>query len=135
MVRETLAEYLKRMMQERNMKVADLIAASGLSQTYLNSLLRGTQTNLKIETIAALSQALNVDGFEIFTAAYGKEPENKNVDLRVLGDTINKIIMNPFLVELVQNAAKLKSKKHQQAVLDTVRSLAKRDKSDKKNHK
>jgi len=51
-----------------------------------------------------------------------------------LADTINKIILNPMLVELVQNTAKLKSK-HQQAVLDTARSLAKKDKTKKKNHK
>jgi transcriptional regulator with XRE-family HTH domain len=134
MVRETLAEYLKRVMHERNMKVADLQAASGLSQTYINRLLKGTQTNLTIETIAVLSQALNVDGFELFAAAYGKAPEKTNVDLLVLADTINKIILNPMLVELVQNTAKLKSK-HQQAVLDTARSLAKKDKTNKKNHK
>jgi len=135
MVRETLAEYLKRVMHERKMKVADLQAASGLSQTYINRLLKGTQSNLTIETIAVLSQALNVDGFELFAAAYGKAPEKINVDLLVLADTINKIILNPMLVELVQNTAKLKSKKHQQVVLDTARSLAKKDKTNKKNHK
>ena len=135
MVRETLAEYLKRVMHERKMKVADLIAVSGLSQTYINRLLKGTQKNLTIETIAILSQALNVDGFELFAAAYGKAPENTNVDLLVLADTINKIILNPTLVELVQQTAKLKSKKHQQAVLDTARALAKKDKTKKKNHK
>ena len=131
---ETLAEYLKRMMHERHMKVADLIAASGLSQTYINRLLKGTQKNLTVETIALLSQALGVDGFEIFSAAYGKEPENTSVDLRVLADTINKIILNPMLVELVQNTAKIKTKKHQQVVLDTSRALAK-GKTRKKNHK
>ena len=135
MVRETLAEYLKRVMHERKMKVADLIAVSGLSQTYINRLLKGTQKNLTIETIAVLSQALNVDGFELFAAAYGKAPENANVDLLVLADTINKIILNPMLVELVQNTAKLKSRKHQQVVLDTARALAKKDKSSKKNSK
>ena len=133
-MRETLAEYLERVMRERKMKVADLQAASGLSQTYINRLLRGTQSNLTIETIAILSQALEVDGFELFAAAYGKAPENTNVDLLVLADTINKIILNPMLVELVQNTAKIKTKKHQQVVLDTARALAK-GKTKKKNHK
>jgi hypothetical protein len=78
---------------------------------------------------------LNVDGFELFSAAYGKTPENVNVDLLVLADTINKIILNPILVELVQNTARLKSRKHQQVVVDTARVLAVKDKASKKNRK
>ena len=131
---ETLAEYLKRVMRERKMKVGDLVAASGLSQTYLNSLLRGAQTNLTIETIAVLSQALNVDGFEIFTAAYGKAPENTSVDLHGLVDTINKIILNPQLAELVQNTARLEAKQ-QAVVFDAARVLARNGKAKKKNNK
>ena len=130
----TLAQYLKLVMQQKDLKTADVQKASGLSQSYIDRLLNGTQRNLTIETIAVLSQALSVDGFELFAAAYGKAPENTSVDLLVLADTINKIILNPTLVELVQHTAKLKSK-HQQAVLDTARSLAGKDKSSKKNHK
>ena len=135
MIKETLAEYLDRVMKQRNLKVADLQAMSGLSQTYINRLLKGTQNNLTVETIGILAQALEVDGFELFAAAYGKTLENTNVDLLILADTINKIILNPFLVEFVQNTAKLKSKKHQKVVLDTVRSLAAKDKVSKKSKK
>jgi transcriptional regulator with XRE-family HTH domain len=134
MVIETLAEYLKRIMRERKMKVGDLVAASGLSQTYLNSLLRGAQTNLTIETIAALSQALGVEGFEIFTAAYGKAPDKTSVDLHVLVDAINKLILNPMLVELVHNTSKLESNR-QAVVYDAARMLAKNGKAKKKNNK
>jgi transcriptional regulator with XRE-family HTH domain len=135
MIKESLAEYLDRIMKQRNLKVADLQALSGLSQTYINRLLKGTQNNLTVETIGILAQALEVDGFELFAAAYGKTLENTNVDLLILADTINKIILNPFLVEFVQNTAKLKSKKHQKVVLDTVRSLAAKDKASKKSKK
>jgi transcriptional regulator with XRE-family HTH domain len=135
MIKETLAEYLERVMKQRNLKVADLQALSGLSQTYINRLLKGTQNNLTIETIGILAQALEVDGFELFAAAYGKTLENTNVDLLILADTINKIILNPFRVELVQNTAKLKSKKHQRVVLDTVRALSAKDKASKKSKK
>lgn len=135
MVRETLAEYLKRVMREHKMKVSDLVAASGLSQTYINRVLKGTQSNLTVETIAVLSQALHVDALELFSAAYGIETENKDIDVLVLVDTINKIILNPILVELVQHTATLKSKAEQQAVLDTARALAKKGKTKKKNHK
>ena len=133
-MKETLAEYLERVMTERRMKVADLVAASGLSQPYLNRLLKGTSTNLTIETITSLAKALGVDEFEIFAAACGKAPENKSVDLLVLAAAINKIILNPMLVELVENMARLKAK-HQQAIFATARSLAAKAKAGKKNNK
>ena len=133
-MRETLAEYLERIMAERKMKVADLVAASGLSQPYLNRLLKGTSTNLTVETIAILAKALGVDEFEIFAAACGKAPENKNVDLLLLAAAINKMILNPMLVELVENMTRLKAK-HQQGIFDTVRSLAAKTKRGKKNNK
>jgi transcriptional regulator with XRE-family HTH domain len=134
-VAETLAQYLKRVMHQRNLTVADVQASSGLSQSYINRLLKGTKTNLTVETIGVLAEALNVDGVELFVAAYGKTPENVNVDTSLLADTIQKLILNPALIELVQNTAKLKSPEHQKAVFDTARVLALKHKADKKNKK
>ena len=131
-MKETLAEYLKRVMRQKNLKVADVQESSGLSQGYINELLRGSKTNLTIETIGILAEALDIDGFELFAAAYGKTPENMTVDPHLLADTIQKLILNPDLIELVQNAAKLKSKKHKEAVYEVVRRLTPRAKSSKK---
>ena len=133
MVEETLAEYLKRVMKQKNLKTADVVQASGFSQSYIDRLLNGTITNLKVETIAILARALDVDGVELFTAAYGKPQEHKSVDLLALADTISKVILNPTLVELVQTTAKLDSR-HQQALLDTARVMVKSNKKSKKNH-
>jgi transcriptional regulator with XRE-family HTH domain len=132
-VEETLAQYLKRVMQQKNLKTADVVQASGFSQSYIDRLLNGTITNLKVETIAILARALDVDGVELFTAAYGKPQEHKSVDLLALADTISKVILNPVLAELIQNAAKLESR-HQQALLGTAREMVKNHKN-KKNHK
>ena len=130
---ETLAEYLKRVMKQKNWKTADVVQASGFSQSYIDRLLNGTITNLKVETIAILARALDVDGVELFTAAYGKPQQHKSVDLLALADTISKVILNPVLAELIQNAAKLESR-HQQALLGTAREMVKNNKN-KKNHK
>jgi transcriptional regulator with XRE-family HTH domain len=132
-VEETLSEYLKRVMQQKNLKTADVVQASGFSQSYIDRLLNGTITNLKVETIAILARALDVDGVELFTAAYGKPQEHKSVDLLALADTISKVILNPVLAELIQNAAKLESR-HQQALLGTAREMVKNHKN-KKSHK
>src|ERR1044072_1822620 len=134
-VKETLAEYLKRVMRQKNLKVADVQHSSGLSQGYINQLLKGTKTNLTIETIGILAKALDLDGFELFAAAYGKTPENTTVDPHLLGDTVAKLILNPELIELVQNTAKLKSTKHKEAVYEVARKLTRKDKSSKKAKK
>jgi transcriptional regulator with XRE-family HTH domain len=135
MVKETLAEYLKRVMHQKNLKVADVQEASGLSQGYINELLRGAKTNLTIETIGILADALDLDGFELFAAAYGKTPENMAVDPHLLADTIQKLILNPDLIELVQNTAKLKSEKHKEAVYGAARGLTRKAKASKKHKK
>lgn len=131
---ETLAEYLKRVMHQRNLSVADVQESSGLSQSYINRLLKGTKTNLTVETIGILSKALDVDGVELFVAAYGKTPGNFSVDPSLLADTIQRLILNPSLIELVQNTAKLKLPEHQKAVFDTARVLALKHKADKKSN-
>jgi transcriptional regulator with XRE-family HTH domain len=132
MMKETLAEFLKRVMRQKNLKVADVRESSGLSQGYINQLLRGLKTNLTIETIGILAKALDIDGFELFAAAYGKTPENMTVDPHLLADTIQKLILNPDLIELVQNVARLKSENHKEAVYEVARRFARRAKSSKK---
>jgi transcriptional regulator with XRE-family HTH domain len=134
-VKEILTEYLKRVMHQKNLKVTDVQESSGLSQGYINELLRGAKTNLTIETIGILAKALEVDGFEVFAAAYGKTPQNMSVDPHLLADTIQKLILNPDLIELVQNTEKLKSGKHKEAVYETARRFNRKAKSSKKRKK
>jgi transcriptional regulator with XRE-family HTH domain len=134
-VKETLAEYLKRVMHQKNLKVADVQESSGLSQGYINELLRGTKTNLTVETIGILAKTLGVDAVELFVAAYGKEPENMTVDPHLLADSIQKLILNSDLVELVQNTARLKSEKYKEAVYEVARRLTHKDKTSKKRKK
>ena len=130
---QTLAEYLKRVMQQKNLKTADVVQASGFSQSYIDRLLNGTITNLKVETIAILAKALDVDAFELFAATYGKAQEHKSVDLLAMIDTISKVILNPVLAELIQTATKLEAR-HQEALLGTAREMVKNN-NNKKNHK
>src|ERR1044072_8121386 len=129
---ETLAEYLERVMRQKNLKIADVEALSGLSPSYIGRLLKGKKTNLTVESIGGLAKALEGDAFELFAAAYGKSPESASIDLLHLVDTIQKLILNAHLIELVQNAAKLKSEEHQKVVSETVKVLASDKKADKK---
>jgi transcriptional regulator with XRE-family HTH domain len=122
MMEESLAEYLKRVMRQKNLETSDVVERSGLSVSYIGRLLQGKKPNLTIETIGILAGALEVDPFELFAAAFGKPREGTGIDALLLADTIQKLLMNPELIELVQNTAKLKPK-HQKAIFGTVRVL------------
>jgi len=117
-----LAEYLALVMHQKNLKPADIEERSGLSVSYIGRLLNGQQSNLTVETIGILSEALEVDAFELFAAAHGKPMDPEKVDPLVLIDTMQKIALNPEFIELVQDVSQL-SKKHKKSVSDIVKAL------------
>ena len=128
-----LAEYLALVMHQKNLKPADIEERSGLSVSYIGRLLNGQQSNLTVETIGVLSEALEVDAFELFAAAHGKPMDTEKVDPLELIDTMQKIVLNPEFIELIQDVSQL-SKKHKKSVLDIVKVLKpKRTKKRKKS--
>jgi transcriptional regulator with XRE-family HTH domain len=136
---EKLAEYLQRILRQRDLKPADVKELSGLSESYIGRLLKGQKTNLTVETIGILANALEVDPFELFAAAFGRSPESvkAGIDPLLLADTIQKLLLNPKLIELVQSVDRIKSPKHQKTIFETVRvlGLPKSQKSRKRDKK
>src|SRR5215208_7290959 len=122
-VSETLGQYLKRILTQRDLKPADVAELSGLSASYIGRLLKGEKTNLTVETIAILVEALDLDALEFFQVAYGKPIKGKaGIDPLLLSDTIQKLVLNPDLIDLVQGAAKLPTK-HRKTIAETVRVM------------
>lgn len=129
---ETLAEYLERVLKQNNLKPADVADKSGLSPSYISRLLKGEKTNLTVETIGVLAEALDLDALELFTVAYGKPIAVKpGIDPLLLADTIQKLIAKPQLIELVQSAARLSSKQ-EKAIFEAVRVLGLKSQRTKK---
>ena len=120
---ETLAQYLKRIFAQKDLKAADAAKLTGLSAGYIGRLLKDEKPNLTVETIAILVEALDLDALELFTVAYGKPIKEKaGIDPVVLSDTIQKLILNPSLIDLVQDASKL-SETHQKTIIETVKVM------------
>jgi transcriptional regulator with XRE-family HTH domain len=129
---ETLAQYLGRMLKQRDLKPAEVAELSRLSPSYISRLLKGQKKNLTVETIAILVQALDLDALELFAVAYGKPVSVKpGIDPLLLADTIQKLITNPNLIELVQNGARL-SAKHQKTMFETMRLMGLKSQTTKK---
>ena len=120
---ETLAQYLDRNLKQRNLKPVDVAEITGLSASYISRVIKGQKKNMTIETIAILVEKLELDPLELFTAAYGKPVGRKEgIDPLLLVDTFQKLVLNPDLIEVVQNIGRLPAKQ-QKTILGTMRLM------------
>ncbi|HEX5731685.1 MAG TPA: helix-turn-helix transcriptional regulator [Blastocatellia bacterium] len=99
---ESLSEYVQLIMDEKNLKVADVARRSkgGLGETYITSIIKGEATNLTIESIKALALGLGVDEIEIFNAARGVSEDEWTV--KTLLRVMQKSVDNSELGRLVR---------------------------------
>lgn len=133
MDRESLAEYVTRVMHQKNLKPGDVHKNSEekISGSYVARVAKGTMTNLTIESLIALAQGLKVSPFDILAAACGESPDAESVDPMLLVDTMRKLVMNPKLIMVVQELASF-SPEQQVGVLKSLELLNKKPKGKSK---
>ena len=125
-MKETLAEYLDRSLKQRNLKPADVAELTGLSASYISRVLKGQKKNLTMETITILVEKLDLDPLELFAAAYGKPIRvQEGINPLLFADTIQKLVLNPDLFDLIQDITRLPIKQ-QQTIVETVRVMGQR---------
>ena|ERR1051325_8474206 len=131
--RKNLSRYLQLLMKEKKLKLADVErrCEGRLSNSYLSKIVRGEAANLTVEAIDILAEGLDVDGYELFAVAYGKPPRKSGealgttIDPLMFVDAIQKLVVNPQLVEVIQAWAGI-SPEHQAELLSSLQSLSKR---------
>jgi transcriptional regulator with XRE-family HTH domain len=90
---ETLAEYLVRLMRQKQLTPVDLARRCGLTDSYIGRLCKAPSSNLTVDTITKLAHALDVNPHEIFTVASGiAASEAPQIDPLLLLDALQKII-------------------------------------------
>jgi transcriptional regulator with XRE-family HTH domain len=120
---ETLAQYLDRNLKQRNLKPVDVAEITGLSASYISRVIKGQKKNMTIETISILVEKLELDPIELFTAAYGKPVRvTEGINGVLLADTIQRLVLNPDLIEVVQNIGRLPAKQ-QKTIIGTMRLM------------
>jgi transcriptional regulator with XRE-family HTH domain len=128
-MKETFADYLARVMNQKGLKPRDIKQRCGIAESYVRRMLKGEVTNLTVETIGVLAEGLDIDPVELFIAANGKPRKGKKeVDLVLLADTIQRLILNPELVEVIQQWLRL-SDNHRQTFLQTAKLIKKKPKA------
>jgi transcriptional regulator with XRE-family HTH domain len=131
--RKNLSRYLQLLMKEKKLKLADVErrCEGRLSNSYLSKIVRGEAANLTVEAIDILADGLDVDGYELFAIAYGKPPRKSGeasgatIDPLMFVDAIQKLVVNPQLVEVIQAWAGIPPE-HQAELLSSLQSLSKR---------
>lgn len=94
---ETLAEYVNRVMKEKNIKSLDVEARANelghkITDTYVTNIMRGTNKNLSIGKLLALADGLDVDKVELFKVAAGIEDSGETWTVQSLTRVIQKVL-------------------------------------------
>ena len=117
---ESLAEYVSRIRRQKGLSLRQIEdnCKKKLTASYIGRIAKGKFTNPSMETVAALAEGLGVDLKEIFVVAFGKQPSQAETSLLVFADAVQKLAMNPELIDLVLGWEKL-NEQQRKAVLNT----------------
>ena len=111
---ETLAEYVNRVMKEKNLKALDVEARATelghkITDTYVTNIMRGINKNLSIEKLIALADGLDVDKVELFKVAAGIEESSEIWTVQSLIVVIQRIFrLKPAEIKQVKKVLKIK---------------------------
>jgi transcriptional regulator with XRE-family HTH domain len=133
-MKETLSQYVERIMRQKALSFIDVERGSKgkISASYIGRILKGTVKNLTTEKIIALSEGLEVDPYEIFAASYGVPPAKQDyTNSLVLLDMMQKLVMNPELLEAVEQLLRM-SPKDRAVLLQPLKRINKQKEKDKK---
>jgi transcriptional regulator with XRE-family HTH domain len=116
---ETLAQYVTRIMQEKNLRPKDVERRSGdeIDDAYVIKIMKGITTNPSISKTQALAQGLGVDEDDLFRVARGLPLTAKQIrggepwPGPVLAKAIERIVASPELTRAVKTLLSLKPSK------------------------
>lgn len=141
--KESLAQYVRRIVKQKGLKLREIEEKSGgeITNGYISSIMSGNVTNLTVEKIAALAVGMGVDGREIFSAAYGEPTHLKGaprssdrMDAMVLLETMQSVVFNPQLMDILQELMHLPSER-QAKVLRYVKDLSESERKSKRKRR
>ena len=133
--RETLSEYIKRVVKQKDLKLRDIERNSEgkITNGYISGIVNGKITNLSVDKLRALALGLDVDAHDVFAAALGevrhklRSLSNKSApNAQWLIEVMQEILASPELTNLVDELVHL-SRKERAMVMKVVQSLIDRE--------
>ncbi|HKV39718.1 MAG TPA: helix-turn-helix transcriptional regulator [Blastocatellia bacterium] len=120
-----LAEYVRRVMEEKHLSAAKVQKQSGggISDTYVLKIAAGKVKRPSVSRLKALAKGLNVPEDEVFKAA-GADVEKREWTARESNELLTTLLTNEELREVVLTVARMK-----QEELKRLAKYLKRDSS------
>ena len=131
--RETLAQYVARMIKEKGLKHHEvkLLSGGGITDGYVRGIMTGKAKNPSVHKLKALARGLGVSEDEIFRVARGlplqgeRKLREQHPNYRVIVNLMSASLKNRTLAELLFEVAKLPFESHEEA-LEALRYLNER---------
>ncbi|MEK6322794.1 MAG: helix-turn-helix domain-containing protein [Acidobacteriota bacterium] len=117
--KKELPQYVSRVMKAKGLSARDVAARSGqrITAAYVTGIKKGTAANPSVDKIIALAAGLGADRYEVFDMAcepQEAEAEQPRVNERLqsveLLDLMKRVVMNRWLMKIVENAVHLRAK-------------------------
>jgi transcriptional regulator with XRE-family HTH domain len=115
-VKENLSQLVRRVVKEKKLKLRDVQDKSGgkIDESYVSRIMTGNVTNITLDKLVALAKGIAEDEHTLFTAYLGhpsrstSEPQDVfELDIAEFASLIQKISVNPDLIEIMKEAADL----------------------------
>jgi len=129
-MKETLGEYVKRMVSQRGISLRELERRSGgrVTGSHLSKIIHGASKNITVETVVGLALGLDVDPHQVFSIASGYgQKEAAAVDPLVWADAAKKLAMQPDLLDVIREWARMTAK-DQETMFGSLRFVNERAK-------
>lgn len=134
-MKESLSEYVNRVMQQKGLGVRDVERNSQkkITNSHISKVLAGTAKNLQADKIVALAAGLQVSPHEVFSVISGAE-QTERPDLLVFADIMQKVAMRPLLLEVLQELLRFEEKDYID-MLTALRFMSERNQKTQKRKK
>jgi transcriptional regulator with XRE-family HTH domain len=114
--KEKLADYVRRVMRQKQLKLRDVERRSGggITNGYISGIINGRISNVSLVKLQALAKGLEVDVHELFSAAVGQpqqggdaRPANPHADLPWLLGVLQEAAANPLITKMLQDLVEM----------------------------
>ena len=114
--KEKLADYVRRVMKQKQLKLRDVERRSGgdITNGYISGIITGRINNLSLEKLKALAKGLDVDVHELFSAAMGEPAQAADApltyshsDLHWLLGVLQQAAINPVIMKMLQELVEM----------------------------
>src|SRR5436853_5318040 len=114
--KETLADYVRRVMKQKQLKLREVERRSGgdITNGYISGIINGQISNVSVSKLQALAKGLEVDVHELFSAAVGATAQETDAasayphsDLHWILGVMRDAAMNPTIMKMLQELVEM----------------------------